>query len=383
MGNAKIFIVEDETIIAMALEDSLIYSGYQVCGKATSGEVALEKIAATQPDLILMDIRLAGEMTGIEAAHQVRSQFQIPIIFLTALNDSDTLEKAKLTEPFGYLIKPCEDRDLITSIEIGLARHRAETAIRAALEKEKELQELKSRFISIVSHEFRTPLTQISLSNSILQDYPHLPQHKKNIHSQRISRAVEQINQLLKEIWSFNIAESKGLQCRPAPCHLGLICQDLVEQMQSTTNEIPIILTLEKQEQFSNWVYLDEKLLRHILNNLLSNAIKYSPPAQPVMLHVSFEPRKIIFVVKDTGIGIPEADQQWLFGSFYRASNTAGIPGMGLGLSIVRECVELQGGDLTLESREGQGTTITVSLPLLPALSPTPVDFRPSKNIKN
>ena len=130
MSNAKIFIVEDEAIVAESLSDQLEKLGYIVTGNAPSGEEALRNIKKELPDLVLMDIMLEGEMDGVEVAQQIREFYGIPVIFLTAYSDPETLGRAKLTEPFGYLIKPYKERELLTTLEITLYKHRMEKRIR-------------------------------------------------------------------------------------------------------------------------------------------------------------------------------------------------------------------------------------------------------------
>jgi PAS domain S-box-containing protein len=133
MNSAKILIVEDETIVAMSLEDDLKQLGYKVCGAVNSGEAAISKARETQPDLVLMDIQLKGDMDGIEAATKIHQQFNIPIIFLTAYADPTTLQRAKVAEPFGYLLKPFEERELKSTIEMALNKHSRDTYYKTSL----------------------------------------------------------------------------------------------------------------------------------------------------------------------------------------------------------------------------------------------------------
>lgn len=127
MTPASILVVEDEGIVAQEIKSRLEKNGYAVCGVAHDGETAIAHAAALQPDLILMDIRLKGEMDGIEAAGRIRDRFSIPVVYLTAYTDAATLERAKVMEPFGYVVKPFETRSLLVSIEIALHRHRSES----------------------------------------------------------------------------------------------------------------------------------------------------------------------------------------------------------------------------------------------------------------
>ena len=149
MIKRQIMVVEDEEIVAMSLEYSLQALGYDIIGVVSSGEKAVEQAVRTHPDLIIMDIRLAGPMDGIEAAEQIRDCLDVPIIYLTAYVDEDTLARAKVSEPFGYIIKPFEDRDLHVAIEIGLYKHQMERErkrlldeLQAALDRIKVLKGL-------------------------------------------------------------------------------------------------------------------------------------------------------------------------------------------------------------------------------------------------
>ena len=136
MTKAQIMVVEDEGIVALNVENSLKGLGYEVLDVVASGEEAIEEAERTRPDLVLMDIMLEGDMDGVEAAEQIRERFNIPVIYLTAHADDDTLQRARITEPFGYLLKPFEERELHTTIEIGLYKHKVEE------EREKLIEEL-------------------------------------------------------------------------------------------------------------------------------------------------------------------------------------------------------------------------------------------------
>ncbi|NJR49976.1 MAG: hybrid sensor histidine kinase/response regulator [Leptolyngbyaceae cyanobacterium CSU_1_3] len=371
MSTANILIVEDESIIALDIQSSLINAGYKVVAIATCASEALNDAAYFKPDLVLMDIRLRGERDGIETAEKIHQMLHLPVVYLTAHADENTLSRAKITEPFGYILKPFEDRELITTIEIALSRHKAESAIQLALDKERELHELKSRFVSVVSHEFRNPLNAILFSTELLDRYgDQLTQEKKTTYLQRIQLSVKRMNQLLNEVLLVGETEAGKLQYKPQLIDLLKFCQDLIEEIKlAQMSTCSIILTYQKNqsetskdsEQFSS---LDEKLLRHILTNLISNAIKYSPQGESILIDISCDYKNAIFRIQDHGIGIPECDQAQLFSSFHRASNVHTIPGTGLGLSIVKQCVDLHGGNIEVVSQVGQGSTFTVTLPL-------------------
>ena len=241
-------------------------------------------------------------------------------------------------------------------------RKRAEADIRNALEKEKQLSELKSRFVTMASHEFRTPLTTILSSAELLQDYGFKWNEEKKLqHLQRVVKAVQHMTQLLNDVLLIGKAEAGKLECNPAPVNLVQFCRDLVDEMQLGTDNHTI--AFRSHGNCTN-TYLDEKLLRHILSNLLSNAIKYSPTGSIVQFNLICEQGEAIFRVQDEGIGIPSSDQAQLFDSFYRASNVGTIPGTGLGLAIVKKSVDLYGGKIAVKSVVEVGTTFTVTLPL-------------------
>ena len=241
-------------------------------------------------------------------------------------------------------------------------RKQAEENIRKALAKEKELNDLKSRFVSMTSHEFRTPLAVIASSAGILKDFSHkLDEAKKQKHLQTIETYVRHTTQLLDDILLINKAEAGKLAFDPAPLDLVAFCQDLVDDLQisAPTHRLNLII----QQTHASEVCVDEKLLRQILTNLLSNSIKYSPENSLVSLTLQLEADNAIFQVQDNGIGIPPEDLPQLFESFHRAQNVGTIQGTGLGLSIAQKCVELHSGHIEVSSEVGVGTTFTVAIP--------------------
>lgn len=241
-------------------------------------------------------------------------------------------------------------------------RKRAEESILKALEKEKELGELKSRFVTMASHEFRTPLATILSSTDILKRYNHkLSEEKKIEHFQRIQSSVKHTTGLLNDVLLIGKAETGNLEFQPTPLELIKFCRDLIEEIQFNTNSH--VITFCTQEQFIN-ACLDKKLLRQIFSNLLSNAIKYSTQGGTIQFDLICEPGKAVFRIQDEGIGIPIADQTKLFDPFHRASNVGNISGTGLGLAIVKKSVDLHNGSIVVESEVGAGTTFVVTFPL-------------------
>jgi PAS domain S-box-containing protein len=238
----------------------------------------------------------------------------------------------------------------------------AHEEVSRALEKEKELGELKSRFISTTSHEFRTPLSTILSSSELLEHYSATwPENRRLQHLHRIQIAVGSMVQLLDDVLIIGRADAGRLEFKPATLDVVQFCHDLVEEMQLGIGAHHVI-TFSHQGECAEG-YMDEKLLRQILSNLLSNAIKYSRQGSAVRLELVCQEGKATFRVRDEGIGIPLEDQPRLFESFHRAGNVGSIPGTGLGLTIVKKSVDLHSGTIAVDSRVGEGTTFVVTLP--------------------
>jgi PAS domain S-box-containing protein len=247
-------------------------------------------------------------------------------------------------------------------------RKLAEVEILNALSKEKELGDLKSRFISITSHEFRTPLTTIMSTAELLEYYDWTPEEQtEQLHL--IQDAVKDMLQLLSDLLFIGTAEAGQVQFNPEPLALDTICQELVTQFQqeisvkATSTGVQHSLTLACRGQ-SFLACMDKKLLRQLLGNLLSNAIKYSPNGGQIDLELTCQGDQAIFQIQDQGIGIPSEDLPRLFDFFYRAKNVGAIAGTGLGLAIVKTCVDLHRGEIAVKSEIGIGTRFRVSLPL-------------------
>lgn len=250
------------------------------------------------------------------------------------------------------------------STELGLfiQRKQVEEEVHRSLAKERELNQLKSNFISMVSHEFRTPLTSILLAAELLEK-ANQPPEKKRGYFNRIYGAVKRMNHLMEDVLLIGKGERGKLEFNPVPLDLKQFCDDLVTELRSNVGE-RYTLVFQCEGDFAG-VHLDPHLLHHLLNNLLSNAIKYSPEGSRVSLKLAQQAGAVLFKVQDSGIGIPLADQPHLFEFFHRATNVSTIPGTGLGLAIVKQCVDLHGGQVSVDSAVGQGTTFTVVLPLV------------------
>jgi PAS domain S-box-containing protein len=243
------------------------------------------------------------------------------------------------------------------------ARKQAEAEVLKALAREKELNQFKSEYVSMISHDFRTPLNTILISSGLLQaSDAQWPQEKKFKHFRLIRSAIKSMVDLLNQVLLMGKSDAGKLECQPASLDLKKFCCELAEEAQFDVGE-KYQIVFESTGEFGEAI-LDKGLLRHILINLLSNAIKYSPDGGMIRLKLTREDETAIFEIQDEGIGISTEDQKRLFQPFDRGKNVGKIPGTGLGLTIVKKCVEAHGGEISVSSEVGVGSTFTVTLPL-------------------
>ena len=241
-------------------------------------------------------------------------------------------------------------------------RLKAEQNTRAALEQQKELNNLRSRFVAMTSHEFRTPLSTILSYAELLKYYDErLPKAEKLEIIKTIEDGVQRMKRMLDRVLLLGKVEAHMLEFRPQPVNLLKICRGLVEDTRIQHPLSRTEITTDFSQTASNGVF-DEKLLHHIFGNLLSNALKYSPQGGTVDFRVVSDAAQTVFEVLDQGIGIPQDEIPHLFESFHRASNVGDIPGTGLVLAIVKNAVDLHGGTIHVTSAPGRGTTFTVRL---------------------
>jgi signal transduction histidine kinase len=243
------------------------------------------------------------------------------------------------------------------------ARKEAEAELLRAFEREKELGELKTSFVSMVSHEFRTPLGIIHSSAEILERYfDRLTPKRRREQLTSITQAARNLASLIDEVLVLSQVEAGRMRFAPAPLDLPKLLRQLADEVASATSH-RCDIALDMQGVDGDAVG-DESLLRHILTNLLSNASKYSPEGIPVNLAARRDGDAAVFIIRDRGIGIAPEDQKRLFTAFQRGTNVGERPGTGLGLVIVKQCVDLHLGTIALQSTVGQGTTVTVRVPV-------------------
>jgi signal transduction histidine kinase len=242
-------------------------------------------------------------------------------------------------------------------------RQKAEGELRLALQREQEVVEMKTNFVNLVSHEFRTPLGVIVSAADILESYfDRLKPEQRTGHLHDIRYSAQQMAGLMEEVLLLGKVESGRMNCRREALDLPDFCERIVdEQLSATGRKCPLELKLNGVAGAAQG---DAGLLRHIFANLVSNAVKYSPADSKVRFYVHRDGDHAMFEIEDHGIGIVPADHEHLFTAFHRGKNVGHTPGTGLGLAIVKRCVALHDGTISFKSAVGQGTTFTVRLKL-------------------
>ncbi len=253
-----------------------------------------------------------------------------------------------------------EERTLILK-EALQKLEQSQQELNEALDKERQLNEIKSRFVSMASHEFRTPLTTVLSSASLLSKYTTSDeQDKRDKHIQRIKNSVNNLNDILEDFLSLGKLNEGKVEKREEKVNLRSLLEDTIDEMKAL---------VKKEQQFvldcddSCEAFTDKKLFRNILINLVSNAIKFSEEGTTITIKGRVVADKAIISVADQGIGISEMDQQHLFASFFRAANATNIKGTGLGLHIVKRYIDLLGGEVELQSELNKGTTVNFTIP--------------------
>lgn len=241
---------------------------------------------------------------------------------------------------------------------------KAEKDILRALEKEKELGELKSRFVSMASHEFRTPLTTIASSANLIRKYPEgVQQDKREKHIERITNSVKNLTGILNDFLSLEKLESGTISTSHSKVSLHEVLDEMIQEMEVTLKKGQEIQCDKNVDiQFET----DPHLLKNLLYNLVSNASKYSDEGQSIIIRCTSQKSEIKIEVEDHGIGIPKAEQKNMFERFFRAANVTNIQGTGLGLHIVKKYTDILQGKITFKSEEGKGSIFTVMLPVQP-----------------
>ncbi len=356
---ARILVVEDEAIVAADVRRSLIDMGYEVPDTASSGKEAIACATQMRLDLALMDIHIKGELDGIQTAEILRERFRVPVIYVTAYADEVTVERAKKTEPLGYLLKPIKVLELRSAVEVGLYKYAMETRLR---EREQQLEAANAdleAFSYTVAHDLRQPLFAIfGFAATLLRPEGNLDEAQRRHVAERIAAAGERMSRLIDDL--LKLGTLTHVELKRISTDLGSIAREVAEELRQQDAARVVEISIAEPTRG----IADPGLLRSVLENLLGNARKFtSKQPDPKIEFASIqEGGETLYFVRDNGAGFDMSSAKMLFVPFQRLHDAKEFEGTGIGLAFVQRIVQRHGGRIWAESTPGQGATFWFSL---------------------
>ena len=371
-GKAKILIVEDESIVAFDLKRLLLAMNYEVMDIVTSGEKAIKIAIGEKPDLIIMDIMLNGAITGVVAAGRIKEKTNIPVIYLTAYADTETLKNAKITQPYGYILKPFDEKVLISTIEMAIYKSRMEAKLiesernhRLLAGELEDLNEKKDQFYSIISFYLRDPLDAvIGFSEILKNEYKELSSEDFQLFISSLYLSSRQVYSLLNNLIQFSRIQIKDIDFVPRNLNLHSIVEENTGVLKTMADRKSIKVINYVNKDVS--IYADNNMINSIFLNLLTNAIKYSHKNGYIEVSVNKENGYAHINIEDKGIGMDKESLDKVFELNVKkiTPGTDNEMGTGLGLLLTKEFVEKNDGKIEVTSKINEGTNITFTMPL-------------------
>lgn len=372
----KILLVDDEPeiegMVKLKMRKRILSGDYSFLF-ATDGLKALEALDNNPDvDVAALDINMP-KMDGLTLLSKIGERHKdVKSIIISAYGDMENIRTAMNLGAYDYLTKPIDfnDFDFTISKTAKLAKEvkhlkkkelEAKEQIYNSLKKEREFNKLKNRFMSMISHEYRTPLTAIQTSAEIIKRMSN-GDNKSAKFLATIENSVKTMTNMLDDVLTVGYIEESS-EANYSPINLKNVCEIIVSD-QRLIDKGEHIFEFSAEGDFSS-IKTDESTIMHIFNNLLSNATKYSPPGSKIIFRLKRIDDAIIGVVSDSGIGVPKESIDKIFEPFYRGSNVGKAAGTGLGLAIVKKSVEILGGKIEVDSIEGKGSAFRIILPIL------------------
>lgn len=364
----RILIVEDENIVALDMKFRLEGLGYQVCGIKATGPLAIEAALAEQPSLILMDIQLKGPMDGIDAAGRIHAQSDVPIVFVTAFTDDTTLERVKKAGAYGYIVKPYHERELRIAIELASSKYIYEKELTKAKELAEASDAAKTRFLSNISHELKTPLNSIigftDLATSVargaeLQEYLSLA-----------ARGARRLETLIDSVLDYTKIESGALSPVMDDFDLDLFVRSAWEPFAYDARSRGLDARLYVDPDLPASVRGDYRKMLTLVRNLIDNAVKFTESGYVLLAaerKVGNDGNPVMCLrIVDTGVGVSDEHRSKLFKLFTQGDDSVTRPagGLGLGLSLSKSLADLMHLELEYTDRDGNGSEFSLKVPL-------------------
>lgn len=373
MTRPHILLVEDESIVAMDMSRRLISLGYPSVEYVATGEAAVAYAVEHKPDLILMDIHLKGKMDGIQAAGLIRRQNDIPLIYITAYADEKTFARAKETEPYGFIMKPFQEREVRSSIEIALYKHTIQKELLQAKIDAEQANNAKSRFLTMMSHELRTPLNSILGMTQLAMESKSPTEQLE--YMKIAHREGRNLLSLINTIIDYAQMESGQTVYKNEDFHLDRMAEEIMEIYREGAESRRIEFSLNLEKDGPLHLHGDTGKIKQIFMNIIGNAVKFTARGS-VAVRIRTRSNELDDTVQlyaeieDTGCGIPVKEQTEIFSAFRQGDNsyTRMYGGVGLGLTAVKQMVDTLGGSIEFESAPDVGTVFRIYLVLRKAL---------------
>lgn len=360
MMDTNVLVIEDNVLALDELEYRLSHMGYNV-QTAVNGKEAIEKVEIFNPDIILSDINLGDGIDGIEAVNEIRKGKHIPVIYVTAYDDKETLGRANSSDPYGYIVKPVKERELRIAVDIALNKNKTENMLR-------EMNSVKSKLISVLGHDLAGPYASINGLSKILKE------SVDNFSKEELKQYIDLIYEssyrgvnLSRNIMQWSRSQMDGVIISKKVNNLFLF----VELVLNEHNEIftKKNLAIYNLIDTNLSVEIDENIIEMVLRNLLTNASKFTPNKGKIKLtsSVDLENKLVTVTISDTGIGMSPEQVEKLFSAEKIAPSvgTNKEKGNGLGLILCMDFIEKHGNSMWVESKQGEGTSFSFSLPLV------------------
>ncbi len=368
---SKILVIEDEDLLRDEVLEWLTFEDYHPIG-AENGKVGIALLQREKPDLIICDITMP-ELDGYSVlleAHAKSETALIPFIIVTARASHEDIRRGMELGADDYITKPFTRLELLHAVQARLVRKDLQEEeyqqqlrqMQLALDRTQEQHLLRAKLLAMFSHDFGGPISSILITSGLLRTFcDDMDRATLLEHLERIDSSARLLQQMREDIMIVAQIETGAIKCNPELLLPSQFLERLVNVFKVVHGEkYRIVIT----DQSVQPIKVDIRLFRQIAANLISNAMKYSSHDSEIQIDINTDEEQLLFSVRDHGIGIPPEEQSLLFEPFHRCSNVGNRGGSGLGLTIVKHAVELCNGSVQLQSQIGEGTTITVAIPI-------------------